>query len=91
MTHSSSSPAREPSLADLLAGGWEHRRVILGVPIALALLTLGVTLLQPRTFTSTAAIVPQASTTDLSRVTGLAAQLGLSVPGADQAASPHFY
>jgi uncharacterized protein involved in exopolysaccharide biosynthesis len=47
-------------------------------------------LLQPRTYSASASFVPQARRTP-SNISGLAAQLGLSIPSADAGQSPQFY
>lgn len=66
-------------------------------PLLLALCVLGLAaggltgLLRRRTWTSVAQFVPQSSDLGRSRLSGLAAQFGVAVPGADRTQSPDFY
>jgi uncharacterized protein involved in exopolysaccharide biosynthesis len=55
------------------------------------MLVAALVLLWPREYTSTATFMPQASDADLSRLSGLAAEFGVTVPGTDPGASPAFY
>ncbi|HXI21292.1 MAG TPA: hypothetical protein VNH46_09415, partial [Gemmatimonadales bacterium] len=69
----------------------EHRRLVFGLPLLLALLTLGIGLVLPRHYTARAAFVPQSSSGSLARLAGLAAQFGIGLPGQDESVSPDFY
>ena len=66
-----------------------YRRRIIAVGVLAAMATAAVTLLKHRTYTSTAAFIPQTSR-QTSSLGGLAAQLGLDV-GAMSGTSPSFY
>ena len=55
------------------------RRLLVGVPAALVLLTAVITLLQPRQFEAEASFVPQATSNPALRYAGLAAQFGINV------------
>lgn len=69
-----------------------HRRLLVAVPLTLALAVGLYTLLQRRTYTSAAAITPQDQEMQASSLTGLAAQFGVSLPiGGGGAQSPAFY
>jgi len=78
-------------LVNVLLRRW---RVVLGLPIAVAVGTAVVSLLVPPTYTATAAFVPQASSGAGARVpaglAGLAGQLGISF-GGEASQSPEFY
>lgn len=79
------------TLADLLAFLARHRRLILLTGLAAFLLVGVVTFLRARTYTSTARFMPQATEGSLSRLSGLAASFGVSVPPPDPGSSPEFY
>jgi uncharacterized protein involved in exopolysaccharide biosynthesis len=68
-----------------------HRRMILGTGLAAFLLVGVATFVRQRTYTSTARFMPQAAEGALSRLSGLAASFGVSVPAADPGSSPAFY
>lgn len=68
-----------------------HRRLVLSFGVGAFVLVLALALFRPRTYTSTAAFMPQAPENALSRLSGLAAQLGAVVPTADPGSSPAFY
>lgn len=69
-----------------------RRRRLLVLSASLAVITLVVGLLLPRTYSARGAFTPQVSTSPLSRLAGLAAQFGVgNLPGNDQTASPDFY
>ncbi len=68
-----------------------HRRPVLGLGLVLAALVSGYTLLRPRTYTSTAAFMPQSSEGNLSRLSALASQFGLPIQAEESGASPAFY
>lgn len=68
-----------------------HRRLILGTGLAMFLLVSLTTFVRHRTYTSTARFMPQTSEGSLSRLSGLAATFGVSVPAVDPGSSPGFY
>ncbi len=67
-------------------------RLVLGLPILIAVLTVGVSFLVPSTYTATTTFVPEArgQTRLPSGIAGLAGQFGLSL-GAEPSQSPQFY
>jgi len=99
-TYRSAPPASVPdrpqaeedlTLVGLLAFLLRHRRMILGTGLV-AFLFIGVyTFVRPRTYTSSALFMPQSSEGALSRLSGLAATFGVSVPLTDAGSSPAFY
>jgi tyrosine-protein kinase Etk/Wzc len=78
------------SAADLINVLILHWRLIVGLPVACAVLIAGLTFVQPRTYTAYAAFAPQSAGSQ-SGYGGLAAQLGIQIPVADIAQSPLFY
>jgi uncharacterized protein involved in exopolysaccharide biosynthesis len=88
-------PSGEFTLLDLATVLFRHRRLVVGLPIAVALVIAGISLLMPPSFTATTSFVPEASSTSrlpggLAGIAGIAGQLGLSV-GGDASRSPRFY
>ena len=79
------------TLVGILGFGLRHRRVILATGLALFLAVTIVTFVRHRTYTSTAMFMPQATEGALSRLSGLAATFGVTVPGTDPGSSPDFY
>jgi uncharacterized protein involved in exopolysaccharide biosynthesis len=67
-----------------------HRGLIAGTALLLAVVVSGAILLLPRTYTAEATLTPQSRRTT-SNLSGLAAQFGLALPGADGGQSPAFY
>ena len=68
-----------------------ERRLVVSCGVGLAILVAALVLLWPREYTSTAVFMPQSSEGDLSRLSGLAAEFGVSVPGSNPGDSPAFY
>lgn len=68
----------------------EARRLIVGLACAAAVLTGVIVLALPRTYTSSVAIQPQTRKVGGS-LTGLAAQLGVNLPGGEGMQPPQFY
>lgn len=68
-----------------------QRRFVLSFGIGAFVLVLAFALFRPRTYTSTAVFMPQAPENALSRLSGIAAQLGAVVPTTDAGSSPAFY
>jgi uncharacterized protein involved in exopolysaccharide biosynthesis len=62
-----------------------------GCGVGLAVLMAALVLLWPREYTSTAAFMPQSSDETLSRLSGIAAEFGVTVPSTDPGDSPAFY
>ncbi len=89
------SPAEEPvddiSLVRLLNVLLRNRRLVVGLPLAAAILVVGITIVLPRTYTTQAVFLPEGTEQDASRLIGLAAQFGFSVPGARGGETPEFY
>jgi uncharacterized protein involved in exopolysaccharide biosynthesis len=68
-----------------------RRGLVVGVAIGVVATVIAVTLLLPRSYTSTASFMPQTSRNMPSSGGGLAAQLGLSMLTTDATQSPAFY
>jgi len=68
-----------------------RRRWVFGIPFLLATAVVGIGLVLPRQYSASASFAPQAGPGALSRLSGIAAQFGLSVPTDDAAQSPEFY
>ncbi|TFG50840.1 MAG: hypothetical protein E4H38_02880, partial [Gemmatimonadales bacterium] len=68
-----------------------HGRAILGIPIILATIFVGVSLFLPRNYTASGAFAPQSAANSLARFSGVAAQLGLSLPTQQANESADFY
>jgi uncharacterized protein involved in exopolysaccharide biosynthesis len=68
-----------------------ERRLVVGCGVGLATLVATLVLLWPREYTSTAVFMPQSSDATLSRLSGIAAEFGVTVPSTDPGASPAFY
>lgn len=96
MSHPAGPPARAAAPDDLTIGGMldflrAHRRLVLGTGLAAFLLVGVITFVRPRTYTSTARFMPQASEGALARLSGLAATFGVTVPPTETGSSPAFY
>jgi uncharacterized protein involved in exopolysaccharide biosynthesis len=68
-----------------------HRRAMVGVPVVLAFLVVGLGLMGDRNYTSNLSFVPQTSDAGLGGAGAIAAQFGVSVPGSDLTQTPDFY
>lgn len=66
-------------------------RLTLVLVIAASLLTGTLTLLKPRTYTATASILPSSRSGINPAAAGLSAALGVTIPGGEVGASPHFF
>jgi uncharacterized protein involved in exopolysaccharide biosynthesis len=84
-------PHGDLTLVAMVAFALRNRRLILGTALACCLLVGIIAFARHRTYTSTARFMPQQSEGAQSRLSGLAASFGLSVPGADPGSSPAFY
>lgn len=69
----------------------EQRVLTVGLPLAVAVITLLVSLLLPRHYTATASFMPSGGAGLASNLSGIAAQFGLSVSADDPGQSPAFY
>lgn len=78
------------SLLGLLNVLLRYRVLIVAMALALGVATAAVTLASVRSYEATATFVPQGKSGS-GGVSGLAAQLGINVPGGDPAQSPEFY
>jgi uncharacterized protein involved in exopolysaccharide biosynthesis len=83
-------PANETSLPALAAAAIRHWRLVVALALACAVLAGGITVARPRTYTSAASFVPQ-SRQGQSGLSGLAAQFGLNLAGAEGGRTPPFY
>jgi uncharacterized protein involved in exopolysaccharide biosynthesis len=68
-----------------------NRRLVVGVMFLFALIAVVWTALAPRVYMSSATFIPAGKKAPLQAASGLAAQFGISVPGADPQQSPDFY
>jgi uncharacterized protein involved in exopolysaccharide biosynthesis len=68
-----------------------HRRAVFGLPLLGAVLLIAVGLITHANYTSKASFMPQAPSAARSSLSGIAAQIGLAVPGTDPGQSPGFY
>ena len=80
-----------PSALALLAVLRRRWRLLVLLPTAVAIAAGASRIMRPRTYASTATFIPQASSTQRSAISGLAAQFGVSVGGAEPGQSPQFY
>lgn len=85
--------ATDSGLLDYVWVFLRHRRLVLGIPIAAALLTFGLSFLLPKRWTADTRFVPEAtSSLELPKGIGaLAGELGFSLPTSDPMSSPEFY
>lgn len=81
----------EWSLVDALATVRRHRRLVLGLPGIALVLVVGISLVLPRVYESSAAFMPQSTDATRSRLAGLAAQFGVTVPLGEAGQSLGFY
>lgn len=81
----------ELSLVQLVNIFLRHRRLLVGLPLLLAALAVGFAAVRSRTYTATASFMPHAEQSQVSRLAGLAAQFGVSVPTGSEGQSPAFY
>lgn len=94
-TNSSAHPAHDetpsaPSIVGLLTTLLQGRRVIVVTSLLAAVVAGTFKLLSPATYTSTAALIPQ-DRPAAGNLAGIAAQLGVNVPGGELTQSPAFY
>lgn len=85
------APTSEPSLADLVEVIRRNRRLVVRLPLAIALTVVAVLLLLPRRYESAASFMPQNVDPKNARIAGLAAQFGVMLPSGDAGQSLGFY
>jgi len=85
------SAADTVTLLGLLSTLLAHRRRIAGAAVLVAVLVLGISLLLPREWTSSATFLPQTEGAQASQLSTIAAQFGLNIPGPGAGQSPQFY
>ena len=68
----------------------KHRALVLGLALLVVCVVAAVTLLAPRTYSSSTLFMPQARKMP-SNLSGIAAQFGVALPGSDPGESPQFY
>jgi len=80
----------EYSLAALLQIAIARRRTLIVASVGCALVSALLLLMQPRTYSSLSSFAPQGSKQG-TQFSGIAAQLGVALPGQDLSSSPQFY
>lgn len=75
----------------LLMLGLRYRLRLLSLPLLLGAAALAFSIMRHPTYTSTFGFIVQTSRSEGSRISGLAAQFGVSVPGAQQGQTPDFF
>lgn len=96
-SHPAPGAARDHHASDdvsLLAIGrlvLRHRRLVFGLGMGTAVIIAAITLIWPRTYTATTSFIPQNTNSAASRLSGVAAQFGFTMPVAEPATSPAFY
>ena len=84
--------ASEISILELLVIVLQNRRLLVAVPILVAVMVVAITLLQPRSYSATTAFMPQASDRGAaSGLAGIVAQFGVAIPTSGSGRSPEFY
>ena len=78
------------SVVSLVNGILRHRGLVAALALLAFALVMGIGLVLPRTYSSSAAFTPQSRRTS-PNLSGLAAQFGLTLPTPDGAQSPQFY
>jgi len=95
MTDSISGPEQgnrtEVSFLALVNSVFRHRRLIAKLTAFFFILTVGITMIRPAIYTSSASFMPQSNQTNGGLTSGLAAQFGFTLPAADAGNSPAFY
>lgn len=84
------SSADEISLIGIVNVVLREWRLFVIWPTVIATIALALSLALPRTFTATAAVVPQSANSALTRAAGIASQLGFASPPPDAFTSPAF-
>ncbi len=83
--------ADDLSLLTILGMLLRRRKLVFVVPLVLVVATLLVSLVIRRSYTSQGSFVPQQQGPNLSKLVGLASQLGVSMGSQDAGQSPDFY
>ena len=91
MNELTQSGEREKSLLVIGTILLRRRWRLLGWMLAGAVLAVLPALSKPKMYTASASFIPQGADATRSALAGLAGQFGVSVPGANQSASPDFY
>lgn len=91
MTQAGGSSAHELSGTAVVALLVRHRRLIAVPAVLLALGTIGLAALRPRSFTSVASFTAESRRASPATPAGLAAQFGIAVPSPEATRSPQFY
>lgn len=76
---------------DLLDLFERHGRLLIGLPLVACVSALLLSLVLPARYTAESRFMPESSAPQLSRFAGIAAQLGMDIPGAESGASVDFY
>lgn len=84
-------PPGEVAVLDVVNFVLRHRHAFLLTPIVVAVLLVGVSLILPPSYTSTASFTPESGGGQAGRLAGLASQFGVQVPTGDAGRSPQFY
>lgn len=87
----SSERGHRLSVLGTLADALHHWRLFVSLPVLTGVITVVVTLLMPRDYTSTASFTPSSGGGQLSQLAGVVAQFGVNVPEAETNQSPAFY
>lgn len=80
----------EFSLLRLVSAILRYRFLVISLAFVMAVVMIGLTLLNPRTFTVDASFMPQTRRAQ-SQIANLGAQFGIPIAGADPSQSPDFY
>lgn len=88
----------EPGLDDYLAMLWRRRSLVVALPIVLAAIAMGLSLMRPRQYVARAAFIasePQSMSSSLGALSSVASQLGVpalsAVASSSATGSPQFY
>lgn len=79
------------SLVRVLSVLLRHRRKLVLLPLAVAVVAIAVGFLLPQSWTTSAAFLPQSDQVQSPRLSSLAAQFGVSLPTGASGQSPQFY
>jgi tyrosine-protein kinase Etk/Wzc len=81
----------EISLLALVNFVLRYRRLLVAVPAVMVAAVVLYSVLQPRTYSASASFQPQSPDMSRAGLSGLAAQIGVSIPGGPAGESPAFY
>lgn len=85
------APEKDVSVLRLANVLLRHRRLIVATVVAVAFLVVAVTIVLPRTYTSTTSFTPESGAAQVSQLSGLASQFGINIPTGQAGQSPQFY